>query len=121
MHRGGWLTVPADRTRRVKNFKNGFITAPKTLGPESTLKDVLDIKERYGFTGIPITEDGKIGGKLVGLVTNREKRPTDSPHMRGAVRHSAEGCVKTVGGAMAMLHGFHTGASSQVTSTSART
>lgn len=37
-----------------------------------TIKDVLDIKKNKGFSGIPITEDGKKGSKLLGIVTNRD-------------------------------------------------
>jgi IMP dehydrogenase len=36
------------------------------------VSDVLDAKKKYGFSGIPITENGKMGGKLIGLVTQRD-------------------------------------------------
>ena len=44
----------------------------QTLGPEATLEDVLAIKGKYGFSGIPITVNGEMGGRLVGMVTNRD-------------------------------------------------
>ncbi|KAJ0395911.1 hypothetical protein P43SY_000417 [Pythium insidiosum] len=56
----------------VKKFKNGFITDPKCLSPEDTLADVDRIKAEYGFAGIPITKEGKIGSVLVGIVSNRD-------------------------------------------------
>lgn len=36
------------------------------------VQDVRDMKERQSFSGIPITEDGKIGSKLLGIVTRRD-------------------------------------------------
>lgn len=57
---------------KVKRFKNGFITDPKVLSPNHTIADVDAIKQQFGFSGVPITEDGKMGGKLVGIVTNRD-------------------------------------------------
>ncbi|KAI0565472.1 Inosine-5'-monophosphate dehydrogenase [Gracilaria domingensis] len=57
---------------RVKRYENGFITDPKTLSPTHTVRDALDIKNRYGFMGIPITESGGMNSKLVGIVTNRD-------------------------------------------------
>ena len=62
----------ANEVRLVKKFKNGFITDPACLCPDNTIADVLNFKERFGFAGIPITESGKIGSKLLGIVTNRD-------------------------------------------------
>jgi IMP dehydrogenase len=56
----------------LKKFENGFITDPKCLGPSNTVQDVLDIKQKYGFCGIPITENGTMNSKLLGIVTRRD-------------------------------------------------
>lgn len=57
---------------RVKHYENGFITNPKTLSPAHTVRDALEIKARYGFMGIPITENGGMNSRLCGIVTNRD-------------------------------------------------
>ncbi|KAI9007434.1 inosine-5'-monophosphate dehydrogenase [Phycomyces nitens] len=62
----------ADMVRKVKKFENGFIIDPVVLSPTNTVADVKAIKEKSGFCGIPITETGKMHGKLVGIVTARD-------------------------------------------------
>mmetsp|Transcript_28162 Transcript_28162/g.57685 ORF Transcript_28162/g.57685 Transcript_28162/m.57685 type:complete len:556 (+) Transcript_28162:180-1847(+) len=58
--------------RSVKRFKNGFINDPLTMGIDATVKDIRNIKAEKGFSGIPITENGKIGSKLLGMVCTRD-------------------------------------------------
>lgn len=60
------------QVRKVRRFENGFILDPLVLSPEHTIADVHRIKRQHGFSGIPITEDGTIKTKLVGMVTNRD-------------------------------------------------
>lgn len=50
----------------VKKYKNGFITDPACLSPLHTIAAVDELKAKHGYSGIPITVDGKIGSKLVG-------------------------------------------------------
>lgn len=60
------------QVERVKRFKSGFIQNPIVLAPHNRIRDLLEIKQRHGFSGIPITEAGKLHSKLLGIVTNRD-------------------------------------------------
>ncbi len=62
----------ADNVRRVKKYKNGFIMDPVCLSAKHTVGDVQRIKDSEGFSGIPITENGGMCEKLIGIVTSRD-------------------------------------------------
>ena len=64
----------AAMVRRVKNYKAGFVPSDSNLSPESTLKDVLDLKEKTGHSTMAVTADGTANGKLLGVVTGRDYR-----------------------------------------------
>lgn len=42
------------------------------MGPNQTVADVLEAKKKHGFTGFPITENGRLNDKLIGIVTSRD-------------------------------------------------
>ena len=62
----------ATEVRKVKRFKNGFIVDPRVLSPEHTIADYRKLKAELGFGGFPITENGDVGSKLVGIVCSRD-------------------------------------------------
>lgn len=72
VHYNNSIAEQAALVAQVKRFRNGFITDPKVLSPSHTLRDVDAIKAQFGFSGVPITENGLMGGRLVGIVTNRD-------------------------------------------------
>ena len=68
---------------RVKRSESGMITAPITLTEDKTIRDALQITERYHIGGVPIvTEDGY----LVGLITNRDLKYEDNLDISVTVR-----------------------------------
>lgn len=62
----------SDEVRKVKKFEQGFILDPVVLSPTDTVKTVLQKKKELGFSGMPVTDGGKMGNKLIGLVTHRD-------------------------------------------------
>lgn len=65
----------AEMVRKVKRYKAGFVISNANLTPENTLRDVMDIKLRTGYSTIGITDDGTSNGILLGVVTGRDYRP----------------------------------------------
>ena len=59
---------------RAKAYKAGFVVSASNVTPDSTLQDVLDLKEKNGFSTVAVTSDGTANGKLLGIVTGRDYR-----------------------------------------------
>ena len=72
IHHNCSIEEQAKMVRTVKKFKNGFITDPVTLPPTATIRDMLDLKAKNGFSSVPITDTGKSDGRLLGIVTARD-------------------------------------------------
>ena len=63
-----------EEVERVKRFEAGFVFGPIVLSPQNNIGDVYNISKKYGFFSLPITENGTLNSKLVGIVTHRDVR-----------------------------------------------
>ncbi len=59
---------------KVKRFMAGFVFKPIVLSPRNRIRDVYNINKKLEFFSVPITEDGTLNSKLVGIVTHRDIR-----------------------------------------------
>ncbi|KAI6854698.1 Inosine-5'-monophosphate [Hortaea werneckii] len=72
IHHNCSVEEQANMVRMVKRFENGFITDPICLKPSTTVAEARELKEKWGFGGFPVTENGTLRSKLVGIVTPRD-------------------------------------------------
>ncbi len=71
------INEQVEEVEKVKRFEAGFVFNPIVLSPQNTVQDVYNIAEKYGFFSTPITEDGTLNSKLIGIVTHRDVRYRD--------------------------------------------
>jgi IMP dehydrogenase len=59
----------AEEVDRVKRSESGMILNPITLTTDASLQDAHALMARFSISGVPIVEEG---GRLVGIITNRD-------------------------------------------------
>jgi len=82
IHRNMNADAQAAEVAQVKKFESGMVVNPVTINPDETLADALQLMADYRISGIPVVEAG--GGKLVGILTNRDVRFATNPGQRVA-------------------------------------
>jgi IMP dehydrogenase len=70
LHKNMNLQQQAAHVAKVKNFEAGVIREPFTVGPETTIGEVLKLTRARNISGVPVVD----GGQLVGIVTGRDMR-----------------------------------------------
>lgn len=76
LHKNMSIEEQARQVRKVKRSESGLILDPITLYPDQTIGDALRIMKENKIGGIPIVDKG---GKLVGILTNRDLRFETDP------------------------------------------
>lgn len=74
IHKNMTIEQQAEQVDKVKRSEHGVITDPFFLEPEHLVKDAVALMEKYRISGVPVTK----GGKLVGILTNRDLRFEDN-------------------------------------------
>ncbi|WP_309622738.1 IMP dehydrogenase [Novosphingobium sp.] len=76
LHRNLTVEEQVAAVRAVKRFESGMVVNPITISPDATLGDARALMEANRISGIPVVENG---GKLVGILTNRDVRFANNP------------------------------------------
>ena len=97
IHRNLTPSEQAEEVRQVKKFESGMVVNPVVIGPDATLEDALALMRDHRLSGIPVVENGGIGGhvtgKLVGVLTNRDVRFASDPRQKIRELMTHEGLV----------------------------
>jgi IMP dehydrogenase len=60
----------AAEVAKVKRYESGVLKDPITIPPTMTVREVLNLTRTHKISGLPVVD----GGKIVGIVTNRDLR-----------------------------------------------
>ncbi len=71
LHKNMSIERQAEQVRKVKRSESGMIIDPITLLVDATIGDALKLMKENKIGGIPVIDNG---GKLVGILTNRDLR-----------------------------------------------
>ncbi len=70
VHKNMTIEEQAAEVLLVKKFESGVVKDPITIDANAAVRDLLDLKDKYRISGVPVMENGA----LVGIVTNRDVR-----------------------------------------------
>lgn len=76
IHKNMTIQAQAEQVEKVKRSESGVISNPFFLYPTSTVKEAEQLMAHYRISGVPIVES-ETSHKLVGIITNRDKRFVD--------------------------------------------
>lgn len=71
VHKNLDIDAQVDQVRQVKKFEAGMVVNPLTVRPDTPLSQALDLMERHGISGLPVTDEG---GRVAGILTHRDVR-----------------------------------------------
>ena len=72
IHCNNSIDEQVEHVKRVKRYSNGFIMDPVVLSPETPITQLLEYQRMHDFTSFPITETGKLGSKILGIIAKRD-------------------------------------------------
>src|SRR6266704_1971129 len=71
IHKNLTIEAQAAEVDKVKRSESGMIVDPVTIGPEQKIAEALELMHKFKISGVPVTDRG---GRLLGILTNRDLR-----------------------------------------------
>jgi len=76
LHRNLDIEAQCAAVRAVKRYESGMVVNPITIRPDASLGEAQALMQAHRISGIPVVD---AGGKLVGILTNRDVRFAENP------------------------------------------
>jgi IMP dehydrogenase len=76
LHRNLDIDAQCAAVRAVKRHESGMVVNPITIHPDATLGEAQALMQANRISGIPVVD---AGGRLVGILTNRDVRFAENP------------------------------------------
>ena len=76
LHRNLDIDAQCAAVRAVKRYESGMVVNPITIHPDATLGEAQALMQLHRISGIPVVD---AGGRLVGILTNRDVRFAENP------------------------------------------
>ena len=76
LHRNLDIDAQCAAVRAVKRYESGMVVNPITIHPDATLGEAQALMLQNRISGIPVVD---AGGRLVGILTNRDVRFAENP------------------------------------------
>src|SRR5205809_1790318 len=71
IHKNLSAAAQAAEVAKVERFESGVLRDPMTIPPDMTVREVMALQQQHKISGFPVVKNG---GKVVGIVTNRDLR-----------------------------------------------
>ena len=70
IHKNMSIERQANAVAKVKRHESGVVKDPVTIAPDMLVRDLIELGRKHKVSGLPVID----GGKVVGIVTNRDLR-----------------------------------------------
>ncbi|MEE4362053.1 MAG: IMP dehydrogenase [Pseudomonadales bacterium] len=70
IHKNMPVERQAREVRAVKKYESGVIRDPISIGPDATVRELIELKREHSISGVPVVR----GAELLGIVTSRDVR-----------------------------------------------
>ena len=66
----------AEMVKKVKQHKAGFVISDSNVKSSATIEEIMELTKTTGHSTVMVTKDGTPNGKLIGMITDKDYRPS---------------------------------------------